>query len=125
MKLFKGEFVRFVIVGVVNTGTYYALYLLGLYILEWHYLVAHFFGFFLSMIGSFFLNTYFTYKVKPTWMKFFKFPLTQVANTVITTGILYILVDWIHINSSYAPILAMFFTVPITFIITGKILKTS
>lgn len=125
MKFFNGEFARFVIVGVLNTGIYYTLYLLGLAVLEWHYMAAHFFGFFLSMIASFFLNTYFTYKVKPTWAKFLKFPLTQVANTIITTAILFILVDWLHLSSSYAPIVAMFFTVPITFIITGKILKKS
>ncbi|HLR10667.1 MAG TPA: GtrA family protein [Sporosarcina sp.] len=125
MKWFKGEFLRFVIVGVINTGTYYGLYLLGLYWLEWHYMMAHFFGFICSLIGSFFLNTYFTYKVKPTWKKFFQFPLTQVANTVITTIILFVLVEWFQLSSGLAPIVAMFFTVPITFIMTGKILKTS
>lgn len=69
MKKFNGEFIRFVIVGVLNTGTYYALYLCGLYLLNWHYIGAHFFGFGISLVGSFFLNTYFTYRVKPTWKK--------------------------------------------------------
>lgn len=125
MKLVNGEFARFVIVGVLNTGSYYALYLLALSAFSWHYLVSHFFGFLLSMVGSFFLNTYFTYKVKPTCIKFLKFPLTQVANTVITTAILFVLVEWLHLSASYAPIAALFFTVPITFMITGRILKSS
>lgn len=125
MRLFKGEFIRFVLVGVLNTGTYYLFYLCGLHFLKWHYMMAHFMAFLISLIGSFFLNTYFTYQVKPTWRKFLKFPLTQIANTIITTMILYLLVDWLQFGSSYAPLVAMFFTVPITFIITGRVLKPS
>src|SRR5690625_4071105 len=109
MRFINGEFIRFVIVGCLNTGLYYAIYLLCLHVLTLHYLVAHFIGFFISLIGSFFLNTYFTYRVKPTLIKFLKFPLTQVANTVISAIFLYVLVELLHVNSSFAPIVAVFF----------------
>lgn len=125
MRFLKGEFVRFVIVGCLNTGFYYAIYLLCLHVFSLHYLAAHFIGFFISMVGSFFLNTYFTYKVKPTLIKFLKFPITQLANTVLSAVFLFVLVEWMHVSSTFAPIVAVFFTVPITFIITGKILKGS
>src|SRR5699024_11471960 len=122
MKWFKGEFLRFVIVGVINTGTYYGLYLLGLYWLEWHYMMAHFFGFICSLIGSFFLNTYFTYKVRPTWKKFFRFPLTQVANTVSTTIIVCGRVEWLRLSSGRGTIGVMFLIVAKTGMRVGELL---
>lgn len=104
-----GEFIRFIIVGVSNTAIYYSLYIVSLYVLHWHYLFAHFGAFFLSLMASYFLNTYFTYRVKPTWKKFFAFPLTQVANTCITTIVIYIVVEYLHLTQAIAPLIAMFF----------------
>lgn len=123
MKWFNSEFIRFIFVGGCNTLIYYLLYLCGLHLFHLHYMVAHVVGFILSLVGSYFLNTYVTYRVKPTWRKFFMFPLTQLANTVITTIILLVLVELLQVSSSLAPLFSMFVTVPITFIITGKILK--
>ncbi|MDY0410263.1 GtrA family protein [Virgibacillus soli] len=125
MRYIKPEFIKFAIVGCVNTVNYYGIYLLCLHVFHFHYFYAHIIGFILSMIGSFFLNVYFTYRVKPTWKKFLQFPLTQVVNTVVSTALLFILVEMAHISSSLAPIIAMFFTVPITFVVTGRILKTA
>lgn len=119
------EFIRFVIVGGINTIHYYGVYLLCLHLLHMHYFLSHIIGFVLSLVGSFFLNTYFTYKVKPTWKKFLQFPLTQVVNTVTQTSLLFILVEIGNISSNYAPLLAMFITVPITFMITRRILKST
>lgn len=48
----SGQIITFAVVGVVNTATYYGLYLLFLMYLP--YLAAHVLAFFLSMIGSFF-----------------------------------------------------------------------
>lgn len=121
--LFNREFTRFIIVGVMNTIHYYLIYLLILYVFQLNYLYAHFIGFLFSLIGSFFLNSYFTYRVKPTLAKFFQFPLTQVVQTIATAVFLYVSVEWLHIHDVYAPLIVVFFTVPITFFITGSILK--
>ncbi|MEU2775310.1 GtrA family protein, partial [Streptomyces sp. NPDC007162] len=79
----SGQIITFAAVGVVNTATYYGLYLLFLRYLP--YLAAHVIAFVLSMIGSFFLNARFTYRIRPTWRKFLLFPLTNATNFVITT----------------------------------------
>ena len=123
MPLFNHQFIRFIIIGVVNTLHYYFIYLLILYILQLNYMTAHFIGFFCSLIGSFFLNSYFTYRVKPTLLKFLMFPLTQLVQVIATAGCLYIAVEWLHINDLYAPLIVVFFTVPITYFMTGSILK--
>lgn len=123
MKWMYNEFTRFAIVGGVNTMNYYMIYLLCYNILGWHYLISHLFGFLVSFVISFFLNVYFTYRVKPTISKFLKFPLTQVVNMSVSSALVYIFIEWFHINGNIAPLAAVIFTVPVTFIVTSKILK--
>ncbi|MTD31008.1 GtrA family protein [Planomicrobium sp. YIM 101495] len=122
-KLLNTEFVRFVIVGVINTLTYYSIYLVLHNIFDLPYLAAHLAGFFISLNISFFLNTYVTYRVRPTWKKYLAFPLTQVVNISVSTALIFIFVEFLSLSSNIAPFAAVLFTVPITFIISSKILK--
>ncbi|MGP3928094.1 MULTISPECIES: GtrA family protein [unclassified Streptomyces] len=112
--------VRFALVGVVNTGTYYALYrLLCLWL---PYLAAHLGATLLSMVGSFFLNVRFTYRTDPTWRKFLLFPLTNVTNIVLTTAGIYLLVSVLGVDSRIAPLIAAAGAVPVTFLVARSIL---
>lgn len=104
----------------MNTATYYGCYLLLLTQLP--YLAAHTLAFCLSMIGSFFMNARFTYRIRPTWRKFLLFPLTNVANFVITTGGVYVLVDLAHLGPHYAPLVAAAAAIPLTFVISRTIM---
>ncbi|WP_329121687.1 GtrA family protein [Streptomyces sp. NBC_01465] len=114
------QMVRFAMVGAVNTGTYYVCYLLLLK--ELPYLAAHILAFCLAMVGSFFLNAYFTYRIRPTWRKFLLFPLTNAANFVITTFGVYALVDLAHFSSTWAPLAAAVAAIPITFVVSRTIM---
>ncbi|MFE0425445.1 GtrA family protein [Streptomyces sp. NPDC058953] len=116
----RGQLVRFALVGVVNTATYYALYLLFLTRLP--YVAAHVLAFVLSMIGSFFLTSYFTYRTRPTWRKFLLFPLTNAANFVITTAGVYLLVDVLGLDDRYAPLIAAGAAIPVTFVVSRTIM---
>jgi putative flippase GtrA len=116
----RGQMVRFALVGVVNTGTYYGLYLV---LLTWlPYVAAHVVAFLLSMVGSFFLTSYFTYRTRPTWRKFLLFPLTNAANFVVTTSGVYLLVDVLHFGSRYAPLIAAAAAIPVTFVVSRTIM---
>lgn len=119
----NNSFIRFVIVGVINTGVYYAIYL-GLSAIGLPYMGSHIMAFLLSMVGSFFLNCYFTYQIKPTIKKFLAFPLTNVVNFVISTASLYIIVDLLHMPKTWAPLISMFLPIPFTYI-TSKWILTS
>lgn len=110
----------FAVVGVVNTGLYYGLYLLLLTRLP--YLLAHVLAFLLSMVGSFFLNARFTYRTRPTWRKFLLFPLTNAANFVITTVGVYVIVDVLRAGSRFAPLLASAAAIPVTFVVSRWIM---
>ncbi|MFE1960113.1 GtrA family protein [Streptomyces sp. NPDC059479] len=114
------QLLRFALVGVVNTGTYYACYLALLNRLP--YVVSHVLAFLLSMVGSFFLTSRFTYRTRPTWRKFLLFPLTNAANFVITTSGVYLLVDVMRLSSRYAPLIAAAAAVPVTFVVSRTIM---
>ncbi|WP_251828959.1 GtrA family protein [Streptomyces sp. ATCC 21386] len=110
----------FALVGVVNTGVYYGLYLLFLNGLP--YLAAHVLAFALSMTGSFFLNARFTYRTRPTWRKFLLFPLTNATNFLLTTAGVYVIVDVLHAGSRFAPLLASGAAIPVTFLVSRTIM---
>lgn len=117
------EFTRFVVVGVINTLTYYSIYLVLHNLFSLPYMAAHLIGFFISLNISFFLNCYVTYKIKPTLKKYLYFPLTQVVNISVSTFLVFVFVEWLQLDSNIAPFAAVIFTVPITFVISSKILK--
>ena len=66
---------RFVVVGLLNTGVYYACYLAAATVV--HYLVAHVVAIASRMVGSFLLNCYWTFRTRPTWRKFAAVPAHQ------------------------------------------------
>jgi len=115
------SFIKFIIVGFINTFNYYLLYLLLMYFNN-PYLISHSLAFAISMIGSFYLNCYFTYKTKPTLKKFFQFPLTYVVNYTVTTFSLFLLIDIINLNEFIAPLIAAILPIPFTFIVSRWIL---
>ncbi len=111
---------RFVVVGLINTGVYYGVYLLLNTFLP--YLAAHLLAILVAMIGSFFLNTYWTFQTKPTWKKFAIFPLTNLTNYVIQTFGVVLFVETLHMNEQIAPLVAAVAAIPVTFVLSRKIL---
>lgn len=123
IKSLNNELTRFILVGGINTLNYYIVFLFFHNLLDFHYMGAHVIGFVVSLVISFFLNTAFTYRVKPTLKKFLQFPLTQLVNVSTSSVLVFLFVEGLKLNSNIAPIIAVFFTVPITFLVTSKILK--
>ncbi|WP_436894686.1 GtrA family protein [Mammaliicoccus sciuri] len=116
-----GEIIRFILVGGINTINYYWIYLL-LKVFDIQYLVSHILSFIISFIISFYLNCYFVYQVQPTVKKFIQFPITQVVNMGLQTLLLFVFVQLLHVNETFAPFIGLIFTIPITFILSRWIL---
>ncbi|WP_053207157.1 GtrA family protein [Jiangella muralis] len=115
-----GQALRFVVVGGINTATYYACYLL---LREWiGYLPGHVVAFVLSTIGSFFLNTLYTYRVRPTLRRFLLFPLSTVANFVVTTTGVVVLIEYAGMDERAAPLVAAAIAIPVTFVVARRLL---
>jgi putative flippase GtrA len=111
---------RFVVVGVVNTAVYYALYLLLRTAIP--YLAAHLIAIFIAMVGSFFLNCYWTFQTSPTWCKFALFPLTNATNYIVTTLGVIVLVEWFGVDQRWAPLIAAVAAIPVTFVLSRRVL---
>ncbi|WP_327703098.1 GtrA family protein [Streptomyces decoyicus] len=117
------QIVRFAAVGGVNTLTFYACYLPLHRLLP--YFAAYTAAFMTSMAGSFFLNTYFTYRTRPTWTKFLLFPLTQVTNYGVQSAGLVALVGWCGMNTAVAPLVAALCALPFSYLVSRRILRPS
>ncbi|MFJ6697400.1 GtrA family protein [Streptomyces sp. NPDC091272] len=114
------QMMRFALVGVVNTATFYGAYLV---LHRWlPYYPAYVLAFVLSMVGSFFLNTHFTYRTRPTWRKFLLFPLTNLTNFVVTSVGVFVLVEWAGTDERVAPLVAAAAAIPVTFLLSRRIL---
>ena len=85
------KFLKFVVVGVINTLNYSLVYLMLLNIMN--YLVAHILAFLFSALCSYFLTTYFTFSQKPSWETFIRFPLTFLPNFIMSSLGVFILVE--------------------------------
>lgn len=111
---------RFVAVGVINTAVYYGLYLLMRNVIP--YLLAHLVAVFIAMVGSFFLNCYWTFQAPPTWLKFALFPFTNATNYIVTTLGVFVLVEWFGVDQRWAPLIAAAAAIPVTFVLSRRVL---
>ncbi len=117
------EFLRYAVVGCVNTLIYYISYLVFMNIFNFSYRISFIAGYVISIIFSYFLNTYFTYKVKPSLKKFLLFPLTYIPNFIIQYIGMILLVDYLNMDRRLAPIITAIVSTPINFFIMRYIIK--
>ena len=107
---------EFVVVGVINTASYYGVYLLLSAVIP--YLAAHLIAIFVAMVGSFFMNCYWTFQTSPTWRKFALFPFTNATNYLVTTLGVFVLVEWFSVDPRWAPLIAASAAIPVTFVLS-------
>lgn len=117
------EFLRYTVVGCINTLIYYISYLVFMNILNFSYRISFVAGYVISIIFSYFLNTYFTYKEKPSLKKFLIFPLTYIPNFIIQYIGMMLLVDHFNMNRKLAPIITAIVSTPITFFVMRYVIK--
>jgi putative flippase GtrA len=99
------QFVIFCVIGISNTmihlGVYYLLLSINVY-----YLVSNIIAFFFSVMNSYIWNKKFTFKEKKTTkLTIVKIYLSYGITTLLSTGLLYILVSIIGLNKYISPII--------------------
>lgn len=117
------EFLRYTVVGCINTLIYYISYLVFMNVFNFSYRISFVAGYVISIIFSYFLNTYFTYKEKPSLKKFLIFPLTYIPNFIIQYIGMILLVDHFNMNRKLAPIITAIVSTPITFFVMRYVIK--
>mgnify|MGYP003408739632 FL=1 len=105
--------VRFVLVGALGTGIQYGIYYLLLDIFQRHWQdlgiltsVAFTAGFIIEMICNYFITSFYTFKLRPSWKNAGGFLFGRAINYVLQMLLLNVLI-WLHISEEYSGILAI------------------
>lgn len=114
---------RFGLIGVANTVVYYLAY--RLLLIAMPYLVAHVAAWSVSVLFSFLMNCWFTFKVRPTLRRLVAFPTSSFANLFLTTFGSIVLVSGLHVDERYATLIMGILAIPATFWLTALILRPS
>ncbi|GAB2797977.1 glycosyltransferase [Streptomyces chlorus] len=109
------QFTTFVMIGFVNTAVYLAVYAT---LNQWiPYLAAHVIGYSVSTVGSFLLNSYLTYRTRPRWRAFLRYPLSSGFNLVASGALLYVAVSRLEMDKNVAALVAGVLVTPVTFLL--------
>ena len=113
------QFVKFGIVGVLNTLISLAIYYIFVFINPRLYLVGNTVGFVVSVLNSYFWNNKYVFKktqkgnAKPLIKVFISYGSTFLLGTFL----LYLMVDVIRISAFIAPIINLMVTIPLNFLL--------
>lgn len=116
-----GEFIRFVIVGVVATIIHYGVY----YLLKSHINVnvSYTIGYVVSWLFNLFLTMKFTFRSGFSWKKTLGFAGSHVVNYVLHMLFLNLFL-WIGFSSTLAPLPTYCCVVPINFVLVRTVFKS-
>ena len=114
------EFLRFAIVGVVATCIHYGFY----YVLQKHINVniAYTIGYLLSFVCNFYLTSYFTFRVKPSYGKLFGLGGAHTINYLLHMVLLNVFI-YIGVNKEIAPIPVYAIAIPVNFVLVRFVFK--
>jgi len=111
------QFIKFGIIGFSNTiiglGIYYFLLWLGV-----NYLICNIIGWLISVLNAFYWNNRYVFKNKNCWIRsIFKTYLSYGFSFLVGIFLLVIFVEFLSITKTIAPILTLFVTVPLNFLL--------
>jgi putative flippase GtrA len=121
MRFINREFSRFIFWGGVNTLLGYLVYAFLLLFLQ--YLVAYSITYTLGIFISYYLNSRFVFKREVGWRKAVQYPLVYVAQYLLGTGALYVLVRVLGVDKLLAPAIVILLTVPVTYLMGRRIIR--
>lgn len=116
------QFVRFGIVGLSNTLISYIVYMIFV-LLGCHYLIASLLGFLVSIFNAYYWNSKYVFKAddgetRIYWKTFLKTFLSYAGTGLVLNNLLLILwVDIFNIQEMAGPVLNLFITIPLNFIL--------
>ncbi len=112
------QFIKFGIVGVINTFISLAIYYIFVFINEDLYIVGNTVGFIVTVFNAFILNSKFVFKLsgqKIASTELIKTFVCYGTTLAISTGLLYVMVQYLSVSEFLAPIFNLFVTAPLNF----------
>jgi len=119
---FDAEFIRFVIVGALNTAGGYVIFLI--YLLFMNHQVAYSAAYFTGMVTAYILQSIFVFRQPLDWRKAVKYPSVYIAQYFVGLFLITLFVDGLGIPAELAALINMVIAVPMTFILSRYIIKT-
>ncbi|MDR9753892.1 GtrA family protein [Pseudomonas sp. SZMC_28357] len=120
-KFFNVEFIKFLIVGSINTGAGYIFYLAFIQVMAYTY--AYSLSYALSVVVSYVLNARFVFNEPLSLKKLLAFPLVYIVQYITGLCLVYIAVEKLSIPPVLAPLLIIIVTLPVTFLLARLIVK--
>ena len=105
-----GQFIKFCIVGVGNTGISLLVYALLLKF-NVHYLAASTIAYLAGIVNGYIFSTSFVFKNKFNLTQGLKFLGVYLSSLLINLGLLYVLVDFFHISEFWGQFFVTCFNV--------------
>lgn len=106
---------RFVIAGASTTAVSYLVYLLLL--LAFQAKLAYGLAYALGILWSYWINSTWVFRRKPTWTGLLSFPLVYVVQALASFGLFALLVDRLSMSKVLAPLLIVVLMLPVTFLL--------
>ena len=113
-KVISGEFIRFVIVGVIATGIHYGVYFLLNKVLPVNPSYAA--GYVISFFCNFYLSSRFTFKRDATVVRGIGFALSHVVNFTLHMVLLNLFI-FLGLHKNLAPIPVYAICVPVNYLL--------
>ncbi|TKJ73431.1 GtrA family protein [Pseudomonas sp. CFBP13508] len=120
-KFFNVEFIKFLIVGSINTGAGYIFYLAFIQVMAYTY--AYSLSYALSVVVSYVLNARIVFNEPLSLKKLLAFPLVYIVQYITGLCLVYIAVEKLSAPPVLAPLLVVIVTLPLTFLIARLIVK--
>lgn len=122
MKFIDGSFLRFLIVGGLNTLITYLVYLVFLGIAD--YRVAFTISFTFGIFIAYFLNSLVVFKVTFCWKKLLQYPIIYLVQYLLALVLLNLEVELMSIDQVIAPLINVVLLLPVTFVLNRYILQS-
>lgn len=117
------QFIKFSIVGVINTLIDLGVYYFCLYVLAFHYQLATFFGFIVSVTNAYLLNGFFVFSdgrgkgFSENLKTYLKTVAGYASTYLLSVFLMWLWVDVLGIPEGIAPLLRLVITVPLNYVI--------
>lgn len=115
------QFARFLIAGAVNTVASYVIFLLLLGFMP--YLVAYTISYVIGIAISYVLLTSFVFAAPRRMATALRFPFVYVVQYLIGSAVIVLLVETWNVRAPIAAIVAIFATIPLSFLLSRTILR--
>lgn len=110
------KWARFLVGGAANTLLTYSAYLTLKHLLP--YQTAYLFGYMFGIVFSYWFNSYFVFRVALSWRKFLSYPLVYAVQYAASALLLFVMVELIGIDTTFAPLVVTAAMVPLTYVMS-------